>query len=198
MSTRIATINRCLARVGERAIQSEAVAGADRLIAAHGAVTDFIFSDFDWACGRTVRELARLAEAPSEHWAYAFQLPSDRLGPPTAYFSTKDLRCRQKTFETRGDTVLVDDEALWARYARVPDPLDIPGYLREAIDVALMAEFAFIVREDRALRDRFRREAYGPDGYGGLVGHARSKESQARPPKRMPLDENPLLSVRRG
>ena len=74
-----------------------------------------------------------------------------------------------------------------------------PGDFRELFTVALMAELALSIREDRPLRNELYRQAWGTPqegGRGGLFGAALDNDSQAIPSTIVGGGYNPLIDVR--
>ena len=198
MTDRITMLNRALLRIGAEPLVTEADPGAP----AHLAVYDSVLERFgahSWSFFKVTRKLARLSAAPDALWAYAFQLPSDRVGPPRAIYAASDSRQPTTNYDLIGDQLLTDHPEIWATTLRLVGYERWPGDFREAFTAALMAELALSVREDRALHDRLYVKAFGTPqqmGMGGLFGAALDNDSQAIPSTTVGGMVNPLIDVR--
>ena len=191
-------LNRALLRIGANPLTTEADPGAP----VHLAVYDSVLENFaahPWTfCKHTVR-LARRSAAPAQLWAYAFQLPSDRIGPPRSVYASADSRQPTTAYDLVGDQLLTDQAEIWVTYVRTVAPVRWPGDFREAFTTALMAELALSVREDRALHDRLYQKAFGTPqqgGLGGLFGKALDTDNMAVPSTVVGGGYNPLVDVR--
>jgi hypothetical protein len=200
--TRIDIINRALALIGEEPLQSETAPGADTHLALYDSILEDVLSKNPWLFARFFGALARLTEAPPARWKYAYQLPSDLLGPPMAVYDSKDTSRRPplQLFElVEGRQLWADAAEVWIRGVRKPSPLYWPGYFRELVRLALAAELALAVREDGVLRTRLRAEAYGDasvPGSGGQFAVAAGLDSQGSPSVIIAEGRNPLLEAR--
>ncbi len=198
----VAIVNRALAGIGCTQIQSFASPGP----AGSGPqktferVLDDLVSKYPWHFAHGFGELTRLTGAPVAGWKYAFQLPSDRIGPPRALYDSQAETARPLTrFQMSEGTVLASVERIWAFYPRLPDPSLWPGYFQELVILCCQAEYALAIREDPALRDRLRRDAYGPpeyQGQGGQFAVAALLDAQSNPSQQVADGYNPLTSFR--
>ncbi len=197
MTTRVELINNALLRIGANPLQSDTAAGAEPFVEIFAGVMARL-SAHPWTFYKRTRRLVQLSLAPEILWTYAYQLPADRLGPPRALYA--DAAGRPLTrFDVQGDQILCNEAQLWAEIAIAYDAVLWPGDFRELVNVALMAEFALSVREDRGLHDRLYQKAFGSpgqNGMGGLLASTLENDAQATPATTVGGGENPLIDVR--
>lgn len=199
MTTRIDIINRALVRIGEEPLQSEEAPGADTHLAVYDSILEMLLSLYPWSFARAVWRLARLSTAPAQHWAYAYQLPTDLLGAPRAAFNRSDRRLPFTDWRLEGRTLLTDAEEVWLEGMRKPVPVYWPGYFRELVTKAIMSELALSVMQDKAIHTALREQVYGSEammGEGGLLGQAKAQDAQGQPSAVVAEGSNPLIDVR--
>jgi hypothetical protein len=199
VTTRIAIINAALARIGELPLQSEAADGAATHIAVFDSVLAYLLSMYPWSFARTTWQLARLSTAPSAHYLYAFQLPTDMLGAPRAVFNQSSSRLPFTKWRLQGQFLLADADAIWMEGMVMPELTRVPGVFTELLTVALMAEFALSVREDKSLWASLRAVAYGDGGltgHGGMLAQCKAMDVQGQPSPTVAEGSNPLLDAR--
>jgi hypothetical protein len=200
---RITIINRALARIGCLPIISEADPGpaGTGLLATHDSVIDDILSKHPWRFTLRFAALNRLADAPASGWKAAFALPPDRLALPRAYYETRQTDRPVTRFSLTGSSVETDTDTLFCDYQSRALPIHWPAYFSELAVMALAAEYALEIREEPALRDRLRRDAYGPPDYQGEGGQfkvAADLDAQAGASQQVAGGANPLTDVRHG
>lgn len=199
MTTRLEIINRALVRIGADPLDNETVDGAETHLAIYAGVSEDLLSRNEWSFATVTRRLTRLADAPAQHWRYQYQLPSEMLGSPRAVYDSDALRWPMTAYALSEQRLLTDAEAVWLKYIKTPDPTWWPGYFRELVTVAMMAELAFSVREDRVTRDALRGDVYGSAnmlGQGGLLGEAKGLDAQSKPSPVIAEGSNPLIAAR--
>jgi hypothetical protein len=200
-TTRIDLIDSSLMRIGAQPMQSESAPNAEQQLAIYDSITGYCLSANPWSWNTVTRPLARLSEAPARYWSYQYELPEDRLGTPRAVFNAADCRLPFTGFELDDGVLKTNAAAIWLRHDKRSQPIDWPGYFQELIQVALMAEFALSVREDRTLRDSLHQQAFGTPSemrQGGLMGVAMGIDAQAKPSPVLNLGANPLIAARFG
>ncbi len=199
MTDRITMLNRALLRIGAEPLVSEADPGAEQHLAVYDSVIERLAAH-PFTFLKITRRLVRLSAAPEQLWAYQFQLPSDRLGPPRSVYPSADTtRNVTVAYDLIGDRLLTDCPEIWATLTTSTGWQRWPGDFRELFAVALMAELALSVREDRPLHDRLYAKAFGTPqqmGMGGLMGQALDNDSQAVPSTVVGGGANPLIDVR--
>ncbi len=200
MTDRIEMLNRALLRIGADPLVSEADPGAPVHLQVYISMLEH-FASKPWSFFKQTLRLVRLDAAPAALWRYAYQLPRERVGPPRAIYQSADTRQPTTGYDLIGDQLLTDAEQIWATLMLVKPPDHWPGDFREAFTVALMAELALSVREDRALHDRLYAKAFGSpqqNGMGGLFGQALDNDSQAIPSTIVGGGASPLIDARFG
>jgi len=199
--TRIDLIDAALMRMGAEPLQSEAAPGAELHIAIFLSITGFCLSANPWSWNTVTRRLSRLSAPPERHWPYQYTLPPDMLGTPRAVYADAS-GIPTTRFELNNGVLEAEAPDIWLKHDKRSEPDVWPGYFTELIQVALMAEFALSVREDRGLRDLLTEQAFGTPRemrQGGLMGVAMGIDAQSKPSKVLRVSENnPLLTARFG
>lgn len=201
MSTHVQIANRALARIGCIPVQSfditsDRVQNVKRI---YDSVVEDIFSKGRWHCGKRTLGLTQIDGAPPRYWKNKFVLPPDRIGLPEGYFDSKEIKQPLTLFELTDNEIWTDANTVFAVYPVIPLPVNWPGYLREVVQLGLMAEFALSVREDPALRNKIRGDLYGAEQYqgeGGQFGVAMALEAQAHAQVDFDGGHNPVTSAR--
>jgi hypothetical protein len=124
----------------------------------------------DWPfCRRTYR-LTRLADAPDTGYAYAFQLPNPRYGPPLRYL--RDPRSNQVVRDTRieGEEVHADEPVLHAACKVAVDPEYWDEQFADCFAVALASYLAVPLLQDADMAEMKSRQAFGTPSEGGAGG----------------------------
>jgi hypothetical protein len=200
---RVTIINRALARIGCRRIQSEAAPGpaGHEVVDTFDAILEDLVSKYPWHFTKRFAALSRLSDPPPG-WRHAYLLPPDRLALPRGYYPSADIAARPVTrFQVSQGTVFADDATLYAEYQAIPAVADWPGHFRELMTLCCAAEYALEVREDPSLRNQLRRDAYGPpemQGEGGQFTVAADLDAQAMPSQQPAGGANPLTDHRSG
>jgi hypothetical protein len=197
---RVTIINRALARIGCRAIQSELEPGPAgiEVVATLDSVLEDLLSKYPWHFTRRFAGLSRLDVEQTLGWRSAFMLPPDRLALPRAYFDSASSDRPVQRLQLAGDRVLADAWTLFAEYQVKPPVIDWPGHFRELVVLALSAEYALEVREDPQLRNALRRDAYGvPEmqGEGGQFKVSADLDAQAQTSPTPAGGRNPLTDA---
>ena len=198
MTTRIEMLNRALLRIGADPLDSETDPGAPAHLAVYDSTLEHIAAH-PWTFFKTTQRLVRLSARPAQHYAYAFQLPATRIGAPRAVYPSAQSRVPTTDYHIEGDTLLTDLAEVWLEFMELRQPAHWPGQFREAFTVALMAELALTIREDRVLWRELTVRAFGnpgEGGAGGLVGQALTADNMAEPGDAWMVDGNPLIDVR--
>lgn len=201
MTTRITLIDRALVRIGADPLGSESAPGAETHIATYQDVIEDLLTRHPWHFNTQVRQLNRLQAQPDQHWAYAYELPTEMLGSPRAVYDRPECRRPFTDYELFEERQLrTNAEAIWLKFQKATSPVYWPGYFRSLVVLNLMAELALAVREDAVLRDRLRQDCFGPpqmQGHGGKLAEARALNDMASPSPVLSEGENPLIDARR-
>lgn len=197
----VTIINRALSRIGCLPVQSIAAPGpaGTGVVATYDSVLEDLLSKYPWHFTRRFAALSRLTAEPPG-WSSAFMLPPQRLALPRAYYAGPDISARPLlSYEIATDQIYANEAQVYAEYQIKPPPKDWPGHFRELTVLALAAEYALEVREDEVLRERLRRDAYGPpdmQGDGGQFKVSADLDAQARPSPQPSGGANPLTDAR--
>jgi hypothetical protein len=202
MTTRINLINRAASRIGAGRLKDENAPGAEIRIGIYDGVVEDLLSRYPWTFARKKRQLARLAVQPDAHFTYLFQLPTDMIGLPRAVYDSPDERAKPVMAWELGEAGLASSfEQVWALYTIKAPPQAWPGFFRELIVLAVAAEYALSIREDKSLRSELRNDVYGSAaalGESGMLAQAKNMDAQASPSPSIPVTGNPLITVRHG
>jgi hypothetical protein len=199
MVAKIDIVNAALARIGENIHDGDDEPGAAENLMIFDSTLSYLLTRSDWHFATTTRQLGQMVGAPAQHWKYRYQLPSDMVGAPRAVHTSGAEGSLTQNFYLTGDELWTDEPAIWMRFLFLPDLRFLPGYFRELLERALMAEFALTIREDAPMRQRLREEVFGPPshgGDGGLIGEAMNLDAQAKPSQRVSEGYSPLVDVR--
>lgn len=201
MTAHVDVANRALARIGCLPVASFEVqtASVQNVRRVYESVSEDIMSKGRWHCARRTAGLTQLTGSPERYWKFRYQLPVDRIGLPDGYWDSKDRKRPLTLFELTDNELWTDAEIVFATWPFMPLPVNWPGYLREVMQLALMAEYALSVREDAALRAKLRQDLYGNEQYqgeGGQFGVAMLLEAQAHAQVEIDGGYNPVISAR--
>lgn len=192
-------VNAARAHLGCQPIASfaETTIGGVEALALYNAKRDFLLAAYPWQFTRQLTPLSRLdGPAPDSGYAYAYQLPSDRLGPPERlHVSARDRDSTLTDFAAIGDQIHCDAETLFATIHMRLSPLGWPAAFREAARVALAADLALSIMSDRNAHEALYRVAFGTpseQGQGGLVRLAITQDARTAPVKRINTGRNPM------
>jgi hypothetical protein len=199
MTTRIDIVNRALVRIGASPLVAETDPGADARIMDYDSVVGALLTGYPWYWAQRTRQLQQETAAPaSPHWQYQFKLPPD-LGAPRAVYADRLSDEPTANYELSGAALWSNSATIWLRYSMNAPPAQWPPYFAEVVVLAIAAEFALSVREDHVLRDKLRNDVYGStSGESGMLGAAKSVDSQAKPAPQLPVMQSPLIAVRSG
>lgn len=194
-------VNAARAHIGCSPIASfaETTIGGVEALALYTAKRDFLLGAYPWQFTRSLVPLSRIAgEAPSSGYLYAYQLPSDRLGPAEKlHVNARDRESTLTNFAVIGDQVHSDEETLFATIHIRLSPLGWPAAFREVARIALAADLAMSVMSDRNTFEVLTRLAFGTpseSGKGGLMAVAIGQDARTAPVRRINTGRNPLTS----
>ena len=202
-TTAVEVTNHAMTRIGAIPIQSfdtPGPAGVAPQLTYNGVLLS-LMSEYPWHFSMTTMQLAQHENAPERGWTFQYTLPPDRVALPRAYYDSKDTAYNRqgglslRHFELSENLVLTDAASLWANYQRFPAVAHWPGYFVELAVLAVAAELALVIREDRTLRRDLRRDAFGPPefrGQGGLMAVAMAMDAQAAPVPQIDSGRNPV------
>jgi len=200
---RVEIINRALARIGCNAIQSEAEPGPAgvEVVSTFDAVLEDLLSKYPWHFTKRFAALSKMTDTPPLGWTAQYLMPPERLALPRAYYDSATSTLPLLRFQISENYVFTSTSVLFAEFQISPHPAQWPGYFRELVTLCVGAEYALEVREDPALRNNLRRDAYGPPEYQGEGGQfkiAADLDAQAMASQQPAGGRNPLTDMRSG
>ncbi|MBX3580070.1 MAG: hypothetical protein KF723_22940 [Rhizobiaceae bacterium] len=162
-------------------------------------VVDECFGFHDWYFCRATAPLVRRLAAPITGYAYAFDLPGDKLGDTLKIFT--DPKCTRplRDFYLEGRQLHCNEAAAYARYKVMVDPdLWDPGF-RSAFVTALASYLAVPVLHDLDMKSEKWAEAFGTPSQGmsgGKFGRLISQSRAAEPLGAPFAGNDPLVDAR--
>jgi hypothetical protein len=197
--TRIDLIDGALLRIGAEPVMSESVPEALANIAIFDSIVGFCLSAAPWGWNTVTRRLVRLSDPPQRYWKHQFELPGDMLGTPRAAYDSASCERPFTRWELMDGRLMSEAADVWLEMDKRSEPAAWPGYFVELIQVAMMAELALSIREDRGLYERLHEKAFGTPSemrQGGLMGIALGIDAQSKPSYTLNIGANPLASAR--
>jgi hypothetical protein len=189
--TDVEICSRALNRLGSKGIQSF-TEGTDLAISCsttYPSVLEAELSVYPWRFAMKKAQLSRHADTPANEWKYAYQLPTDRIGPPFALFnSTSSGAIPKHRFEIFSDKIFTNEETVVIDYPFKPTESAFPAYFVEFMVLAMASFLAIPVTDKTTTADFYRGLAYGTpseNGNGGQLARARRADSAQQPPQRI-------------
>lgn len=206
LRTSVSIVQEAMRRIGAIPIQSFDAQGpaAGTPEGIFNSVLETTLGSYPWHHRKKTGQLVQLTDPPARGWQYQYKLPAERIGPPRAYYDSKDNAFNSNggrpvtRFQLEGDRVWTDCSELWAEYPVIPPVTHWPGYFKEVMIKACMLEFALSIREDRQLRNQLYTELYGDPRKPGELGYfsiATDMDSQAQPSFPADGGRNPVHSA---
>lgn len=142
------------------------------------------FGLHDWSFCRRTRRLTRRAEKPENGFAYGFELPGDRYGPPLKLLSDPSRNVPLRDVAIEGDTVFANEPAVWARIKSAV-PIDAwPPQFTDGFALLLASYLALPLLQDEDLAAVKMAAAIGgasEGGAGGLFGRLIAQDRAGEP-----------------
>jgi hypothetical protein len=199
MTTRAHIINLALVDIGQTPMLSEDGPPGDGYVLQYDNHIGALVSSYPWTFQTGLVKLARLTAPPEVHWQFMYDLPSDMAGAPRAAYPRSDLREPTTDWELRDGRLYANQPEIWLRYPLRPDPTRWPPYFTGLAVLVMKAQFALSVREDTVLWRNLTEIAFGDprlNGEGGKFAEAKTIDASGKPSERIPIGNNPLVSVR--
>lgn len=199
---RIEICNLALTNIGMEPIESENAEGAETVLNAYTSNVNFLISAYPWSFTRRFRELGKPDQPPKSDWRYAYRLPAGRSGPPRAYYSSKADAQRGRAlqlFDIVGNEIHCDEPRLFARFHGPTDPAFWPGYFIKCVQLAIEADLALSVREDKVLQREKLQALFGTPSQGlegGYFGDAKAIDAQGTPAESLVSEGGDLIEAR--
>ena len=162
-------------------------------------VVDQIFGMHDWSFSKKTFKNRRLADRPENGWAYAYELPGVRLGPPLMNLESAGANPRiLRHFALEEGLLFANVPETWSQCKVLVDPDYWDPPFRSAFIVALGGYLAVPVWADQDLREEKLVEAFGTpsrEGTGGLFGRLMAQDKTAAPLGGDMMANDPLTAV---
>lgn len=170
MTSEVQICNMGLAKIGEAKITNltddNRVARACNLI--YEDIRDAVLRAHPWNFAMKRVELAQLTSTPAFGFAYEYQLPSDYLKVVQMDPQGQDIK-----YKIEGSKLLSDEGTVYILYiSKVTDPTEYDSVFREILATRLGAELAFLINNDKDLKEMLLEE------YMLKIGEGRSLDAQ--------------------
>jgi hypothetical protein len=198
----LTVLNRACARIGNEPLQSpdEATPGGQAASLIYDGVVSFLLGMYPFSWALAFRQLEKLpGVTPLAGYAFAYQLPGDRLGPPL--YVTDDPSndsVRVLRFRLLGDQVHSSAEPLYVEIPVATAPEQWSSTFLEAVTLLLASELSVPLSDDDKRREALRTNAIGTadmNGRGGVLGMAIAQDARATPPRKLRGEVAPLLQA---
>ncbi|MQB09670.1 hypothetical protein DXT96_07355 [Agrobacterium sp. ICMP 6402] len=160
---------------------------------------DHIFGMHDWSFSKKTFKNRRLVNRPENGWAYAFELPGNRLGPPLCNLESAGSNPRTlRNFALEEGLLFANVPDTWSQCKVLVDPDYWDPPFRSAFIVALGGYLAVPVWQDADLQDQKFTQAFGTpsrEGTGGMFGRLMAQDKTAAPIGTDFMASDPLTAV---
>lgn len=169
-------------------------------------VCDRLYSDvknttlqmYPWSFSFKKVQLARTVDTPVNEWAYEYQLPSDRIGPPRAAFNSAQIGARPFTqWEIYGDKLLTDATTVVIDYQYSIAEDSMPVWFIQLMKYQMAWHLAEPITDQVAKTDYWKTVAMGSPGEnnrGGFMRTAMNIDGQGNTPQQ--IEDYSLIAVR--
>jgi len=148
-------------------------------------IRDSTLMMYPWSFATKKIQLSRLLTAPGSVWKYAYQLPGDRLGNPTAVFESSAVGSPvRKDWEIQGDELLTNLDAVFIDYRYSVGEYAMPQYFVQLMKYQVAWHIAEAITEQQDKGAYWRRVALGEpteNGRGGYFRTAAQIDGQGNP-----------------
>lgn len=175
-------VNDALARLGISPIMalSDASKQAQFSSRFYDQTRDEVLSSHAWNFAMKRAVLARLAQAPTFEWLYAYQLPTDHLR--LVQLNGYETDTPEDTYAVEGNTLVTDADKAEIRYvARVTDVTLYPALFVEAFALKLASKLAAPLTGAKEVADTLMQEYEGAVAPKGRIVSAFQQKPKRRP-----------------
>lgn len=159
------------------------------------------FGLHDWTFARATRKLTRRDETPNNGWAYAYDMPGDRIGPPLKVTTDPECRLPLRAYDIEGAVLYAAEPTAYARIRVAVDLAAWPPQFASAFGTALAHYLAVPLTQDLDMAASKKVEAFGRDhegGAGGLFGRLIAQDRAGQPLGSPQLADDPFTAGRSG
>lgn len=157
------------------------------------------FGLHDWTFCRRTSQLSRQAETPVTGYAFGYDLPGDRIGPPQKLLNNPRSEQPIRQFRIEGQTLFCDELVAYA-VCKVPvDPAIWDWQWASAFATALASYLAVPLLQDLDLAAEKAAQAFGTQaagGAGGIFGRLIAQDRASSPVASNMLANDPLTAGR--
>lgn len=138
-------------------------------------IRDSTLMMYPWSFTTKKIQLARLLGSPNSVWRYAYQLPGDRLGNPSAVFDSASVGISpRKDWEIQGDQLLCNLEQVFLDYRYSVGEYAMPQYFVQLLKYMVAWHIAEPITEQGEKAGLWRRVALGEPAENGRGGYFRT------------------------
>lgn len=167
----------------------------DRLYA---DVRDTTLQIYPWSFSFKKAQLARTINTPVNEWRYEYQLPSDRIGPPRAAFTSGQVGARPfQEWEIYGDKLLTNAESIYIDYQYSVGESNMPVWFVQLLKYQMAWHLAEPITDQVSKTDYWKTVALGTPGEnnrGGFMRTAMNIDGQGNTPQA--IEDYSLVAVR--
>jgi len=167
----------------------------DRL---YGDVRDTTLQMYPWSFSFKKVQLARTINTPVNEWKYEYALPSDRIGPPRAAFTSTQANARPFTaWEIYGDKLLTNETTIVIDYQYSVSEAVMPVWFVQLLKYQMAWHLAEPITDQVSKTDYWRTIALGTPGdnnRGGFMRTAMNIDGQGNTPQA--IEDYGLIAVR--
>lgn len=162
-----------------------------------------ILSMHSWRFATKFQQLTRDTAYTAAGFTYQHLLPPDRLvGQPIRFFPSNDVTgLPLDSFNIFADKVRSHAIDVWSEYRFPPPEAAWPAMVQELAVLALGAQLALVITEQRELAKDLREQAWGTPqdmGRGGKFRSAALLDAQSSPSESLAEFHSPLTAARHG
>lgn len=199
--TDVSICSKALIRLGENTISSltEGSERAEICVNTWPQLKLSILSLYPWKRTQRKKRLSRNTPAPVNEYLYSYQLPIPRLedGVLELWNTGTSSASTISDFRIMDDDVLTNAPDVYADYQVEISEGDFGPHLVELSILALCAEIAIPITEQKSMAEHFERKAFGlpnENRQGGYYRIARQLDAKTQPPQ--VVDDYSLIDVR--
>ena len=167
----------------------------DRL---YNDVRDSTLQTYPWSFSFKKVQLARTINTPVNEWKYEYSLPSDRIGPPRAAFTSTEAGARPFTgWEIYGDKLLTNETTIVIDYQYSVSEAAMPVWFIQLLKYQMAWHLAEPITDQVSKTDYWKTVSLGApseNNRGGYMRTAMSIDGQGTTPQA--IEDYSLIAVR--
>jgi len=196
-------INSACVMIGAEPIQSidAEIPASQAARSVYVGLIDDLLSFYPWSFTKQTQQLQQLDGKPDDGFAYRYLVPPDANGRPIQISDQNNFSYDFTKYSYVGQELHADATQIWAIIKVSPLPVFWSPSFRFAATVALAGYLALAMTQDKDLKDRLLKEAFGPPDMlrrGGLMAIAIQEDTVNQPSTILASDGGPLVAARRS